>query len=264
VRRLSYRQVLELVSGKPVDELILVGGQAINAWAEALGIADDHEEGLYGAAVSDDIDFLGLAPAAIKLADAIGGEVKVAGMDSHTPNAAVVTFDFDGETNTIDVLHSLQGFSEADLREVRKWAATPELPEALENKLRVMHPLHCLQAQLENVYGSLNRRERNDGERSANRLRMLCEITRRTIQRYLDENDIDSARTIIERLYALARTGPALRALATDGINLVTGHPRGEQLGADFLAKRLPQLERYLKDKLEKDERRRHNASTKS
>lgn len=264
MRRLSYRQVIELVSGKPIDELILVGGQAINAWAEALGLANEHEEGLYGAAVSDDIDFLGLAPAAIKLADAIGGEVKVAGIDSHTPNAAVVTFDVDGETNTIDVLHSLQGFSEADLQEVRKWAATPELPEALENRLRVMHPLHCLQAQLENVYGSLNRRERDDGERSANRVRMLCEITRRAIQRYLDGNDADSARASIERLYALARTGPALRALAADGIDLVAGHSRDAQLGPDFVAKRLPQLERYLKDKLERDERRRQNASDKS
>ena len=179
MRRLSFRQVLELVSGKPVDELILVGGQAINAWAEALGIASEHEEGLYGAAVSDDIDFLGLAPAAIGLSDAIGGRVQIATIDSHTPNAAVVSFDFAGETNTIDVLHSLQGFSDADLAEVRKWAATPELPAAIDNKLRVMHPLHCLQAQLENIYGSLNRRERGDGPRSANRLRLLCEIARR-------------------------------------------------------------------------------------
>lgn len=261
MRRLSYRQVLELVSGKPVDELILVGGQATNAWAEVLGIASESAEGLYGAALSDDIDFLGLAPAAIKLAKAIGGDLKVAGMDSHTPNAAVVTFDFGGETNTIDVLHSLQGFSEGDLQEVREWAATPEMPGALENKLRVMHPLHCLQAQLENVYGVLNRREKADGKRSASRVRLLCEIGRRTIHRYLDDREIDSARRMIERLYELAHSGPALRARTTDGIDLVEGHSRDAKLGVDFLEKRLPQLERHLKDKLEKDERRRRNTS---
>lgn len=261
MRRLSYRQVIELVSGKPVDELILVGGQAINAWAEALGIATEYEEGLYGAAVSDDIDFLGLAPAAIKLANAIGGDVKVAGMDDHTPNAAVVTFDFDGETNTIDVLHSLKGFSDSGLQEVRDWAATPEMPAALDNKLRVMHPLHCLQAQLENVYGSLNRREEVGGERSANRVRMSCEIARRTINRYLDEAAVESARLMVERLYKLAPSRPALRARATDGIDLVEGHSRDAKLGGDFLEKRLPQLERYLKRKLEKAERRRLNTS---
>lgn len=259
MRRLSYRKVLELVSGKPVDELILVGGQAINAWAEALGVASADEEGLYGAAVSDDIDFLGLAPAAIRLADAIEGRVQVAAIDSHTPNAAVVSFDFDGETNTIDVLHSLQGFGEADLAEVRRWAATPELSAAIDNKLRVMHPLHCVQAQLENVYGSLNRREQADGLRSANRLRLLCEIARRTIRRYLDEGDTDSARAMIERLYALARSAPALRARAMDGIDLVEGHPRDARFGEEFLNKRLPQLERYLGQKLVRDERRRRN-----
>jgi len=263
VRRLSYRQVLELVAGKPVDELILVGGQAANAWAEALGIASEYEEGLYGAALSDDIDFLGLAPAAIKLAKALGGEVKVAAMDSHTPNAAVVTFAFDGESNTIDVLHSLQGFSTGGLQEVRDWAATPELPGALENKLRVMHPLHCLQAQLENVYGSLNRRDEDGGERSANRVRMLCEIVRRTIHRYLDEDAPASARLMIERLYELARSRPALRARTADGIDFVEGHSRDAKLGGDFLETRLSQLERYLKIKLEKDERRRLNTSRK-
>lgn len=256
MRRLSYRQVLEIVSGKPVEELILVGGQATNAWAEALGIASESAEGLYGAALSDDIDFLGLAPAAISLARAIGGEVKVAAIDSHTPNAAVVTFDLEGETNTIDVLHSLQGFSDRDLEEVRKWAAVPEMPQAVENRLRVMHPLHCLQGQLENVYGVLNRREKKDGERNANRVRMLCEIARRTLQRYLDEEAIASGRATIERLYELARTEPALRARAVDGIDLVEGLPLDARLGGEFLEKRVPQLERYLKEKREKHGRR--------
>lgn len=261
MRRLSYRQVLEIVSGKPVDELILVGGQATNAWAEALGIASDSAEGLYGVAISDDIDFLGFAPAAISLAKAIGGKVKVAAIDSHTPNAAVVTFDLDGETNTIDVLHSLQGFSERDLEEVRKWAAVPEMPQALENRLRVMHPLHCLLGQLENVYGVLNRREKGDGERNANRVRMLCEIARRTIQRYLDEGDADSARLMIERLYERARTEPALRARTMDGTDLVEGLPLDARLGGAFLEKRVPQLERYLKEKREKHGRRTRHAS---
>jgi hypothetical protein len=177
--------------------------------------------------------------------------------------ASVPIPDFDGEKNTIDVLHSLQGFSEGGLQEVRSWAATPEVPAPLENKLRVMHPLHCLQAQLENVYGSLNRREREDGERNANRVRLLCEIARRTVQRYLDEGDIDSARLMIERLYELARSRPALRARVTDGINLVEGHALDAKLGVDFLEKRVPQLQRYLNDKLEKDERRRLNVSKK-
>ena len=249
MRRLSYRRVLELVSGKPIDELILVGGQATNAWAEALGIASENEEGLYGAALSGDIDFLGLAPAAIQLAKALGADVEVATADSHTPNAACIIFDADGEKQTIDVLHSLQGFSTDELREVRDWAAIPEMPQAVESKLRVMHPLHCLQSQLENVYGSLNRRERSDGKRAVRRIELLGEIVLRTVRHYLDAHEGDSARKMIERLYELARTRPALRATAIDGIDFVKDLPRDARLGAEFLEKRLPQLERYLDGK---------------
>lgn len=263
MRRLSYRHVLELVSGKPIEELILVGGQATNAWAEALGIASENEEGLYGAALSGDIDFLGLAPAAIQLAKALGADVEVATAGSHTPNAACIIFDAEGGKQTIDVLHSLQGFSTGDLEEVRAWAAIPELLQAVESRLRVMHPLHCLQSQLENVYGSLNRRERSDGQRAARRIELLGEIVRRTVQHYLDENEGDSARKMIERLYELARTRPALRARQQDGIDFVAGMPRDAKLGAEFLEKRLPQLERYLGRKRENDDSRRRNVSKK-
>jgi hypothetical protein len=259
VRRLSYRYVLELVSGKPIEELILVGGQATNAWAEALGIASEDEEGLYGAALSGDIDFLGLAPAAIQLAKALGADVEIATADSHTPNAACIILDTDGAKQTIDVLHSLQGFSTDELQEVRAWAAIPEMPQAAGSKLRVMHPLHCLQSQLENVYGSLNRRERSDGKRAARRIELLGEIVLRTVQRYLHENEGDSARKMIERLHELARTRSALRARQADGIDFVAGLPRDAKLGAEFLEKRLPQLERYLGRKRENDDRRRRN-----
>jgi hypothetical protein len=256
MRRLSYRQVLDLVAGKPVDELILVGGQAVNAWAEALGLADESSAEVYGAALSDDIDFLGLAPAAIALADALGARVAIATMDEHTPNAAVLTFDFEGEKNIIDVLHSLKGFSHAELQRVRDWAAVPEMPEAMQNKLRVMHPAHCLQSQLENVYGVLNRRAGPDGERNANRIRLTCEIGRRTLQRYVDEGEAPSARALFEKVYELARRPPALRALVDDAIDVTAGLCRDPRLGADFLDKRLGQLERYLCSARDKYRRR--------
>ena len=243
-RRLSYRQVLEIVAGKPVQELVLVGGQALNAWAEALGIADHSTEGIYGAALSDDIDFYGMAPAAIALAEALGAAVAVAGMDQHTPNAAVITFDYHGDRNIIDVLHSLQGFSSLDLERVRQWAAVPEMPGAASDKLRVMHPAHCLQSQLENVYGAaLNRRESADGERNANRVRLACEAVRRTLRHYLDSDDAESGRALVELVYSLAGREPALRARASDQIDIAAGFVMDERLGSAFVAKRLPQLE---------------------
>lgn len=256
MRRLSYRQVLEWVAGKPIDELILVGGQALNAWAEALGLADESSAQVYGAALSDDIDFLGLAPAAIALADAMGARVAIATMDDHTPNAAVLTFDFEGAKNIIDVLHSLKGFSHAELQHVRDWAAIPEMPDAMQNKLRVMHPAHCLQSQLENVYGTLNRRAGADGERNANRVRLAGEIVRRALQQYVDDDEAPSARALFEKVYELARRPPALRALSDDAIDITAGLSRDPRLGADFLGRRLVQLERYLVSARDKHRRR--------
>lgn len=246
MRRLSYRQVLELVAGKPVDELILVGGQALNAWAQALDVAGESSAGPHGAALSDDIDFLGLAPAAIALADAMGARVAVATLDDQTPNAALLTFDFEGEKNVIDVLHSLAGFSHAELEQVRAWAAIPEMPAALQSKLRVMHPAHCLQSQLENVYGALNRRAGPDGPRNANRVRLASEIVHRAVTRYLDEGEAPSARAVLEKVHELARRGPGLRAFALDAVDVAAGSSRDPRLGDDFLGKRVPQLERYL------------------
>lgn len=255
MKRLSYRQVLEIVSDKPVGELILVGGQALNAWAEALGLTDEFAEGVYGAALSDDIDFLGLAPAAIALADALGAEVKLAQFDDHTPNTAVVTFDFEGERSVIDVLGSLQGFSALELERVRAWAAIPEMPVALNNKLRVMHPVHCLQSQLENVYGlALNRRESADGEGNAKRVRLAHEVARRTILRYLDDEEPGSARAAIEHVYELAKRQPALRARATDGILVTDGLSTDDRLGLDFQEKLLPQLNGRLAKAIGKHE----------
>lgn len=260
MRRLSYRQVLEIVSGKPVEELILVGGQALNAWAEALGVASDNAEGLYGAALSDDIDFLGLAPAAIALAEALEADVAVATMDDHTPNAAIVTFDYDGEQNQIDVLHSLQGFSHLELEQVRRWAAVPIMPNAGRGALRVMHAVHCLQSQLENVYGSLNRRADADGARNANRVRLAAEVVRRTIPRYLDDNDAGSGRAVVEKVYEFARARPALRALTQDGIDITQSVVGDERLGADFVGKRLPQLRKYFQTATEKYRKRLERA----
>lgn len=245
MKRLSYRQVLEIIKDKPVEELILVGGQALNAWGEAFAIADEFPDGLYGAALSNDIDFLGMAPAAIAFADALGrhAEVKVATLDDSTPNSAVVIFDFEGVKNTIDFLHALQGFSLLELQRVREWAAIPEISKVINNRLKVMHPIHCLQSQLENVYGqALNRRESSDGERNANRVRLAHEVAKRTVIRYLDEGDPGSAQHTVEYAHGLAVRAPALRAEAVDGIFIADALADDERLGHAFQEKRRPQL----------------------
>jgi len=128
-RRLSFADVLAVVEKVPdLSGIVLVGGQALNFWAETLGIATADAAGVYGPALSDDIDFLGSARAALAFGAATGGKVDVAGWESaHSPNTALVTLDIDGESHLIDFLSSMKGFSPEELERVRANIARREL-----------------------------------------------------------------------------------------------------------------------------------------
>ena len=82
--------------------MMLVGGQALNYWAETLGIADARSTGIYGPATSEDIDIMGSVKAVRAFAQAVGGKPHIAGFDdSHSPNSGVVT---QGEAHSVDFL----------------------------------------------------------------------------------------------------------------------------------------------------------------
>lgn len=126
--------------------------------------------GLYGPALSNDIDFLGSARAALAFGAATGGKVAVAGWESaHSPNTALVTLDIDGESHLIDFLTSMKGFSAEELERVRSWAAPLRLGREAPRPMPVMHPAHCLEAQLrrelERAIEIYDRRHRSPAER---------------------------------------------------------------------------------------------------
>lgn len=107
-----------------------------------------------------------------------------------------------------------------------------------------MHPGHCLQSQLENVYGTaLNRREAPDGERNAARVRLACEAVRRTLLHYLEGGDAESGRALVELVFSLAGRDPALRARSTDQLDITAGLAIDQRLGSVFVEKRFPQLQ---------------------
>jgi hypothetical protein len=112
----------------------------------------------------------------------LSGIPHVAGFDdSHSPNSGVVTFDFQGETHSIDFLAQMAGFKPLELPAVLKCPLTVPLCNISTAPLSVMHPMHCLQAQLENIYGAtLNRRASAYGERYVSRVRLAMEARRAT------------------------------------------------------------------------------------
>jgi hypothetical protein len=248
-RRLSFGDVLAVIERVPdLAGIVLVGGQALNFWAERLGIATPDSQGPYGPALSDDIDFLGPAAAALAFGEALGGEVAVAGMDdAHSPNTALVTLDIEGEAHLIDFLGAMKGFSARELERVRQWAVPLRMPRGSPRPLYVMHPVHCLEAQLENIYGrALNRRDDPGGERYVGRVHLAIEACRRIGERYLSDAQTRSALRLAEKVHELSLLPSAMRARFQDQVYVERGIPDGPQMPADFREKRLPQLQGHL------------------
>jgi hypothetical protein len=244
-RRLAFRDVLTVVERVPdLKGIVLVGGQALNFWAERLNLATAEGSGPFGAALSDDIDFLGSAKAALSLGEATQGRVAIAGMDdAASPNTALVTLDLDGEEHQIDFLAAMMGFTQSGIDQVREWAVPVRMRRGTPTQLFVMHPLHCLQAQLENVYGSkLNRREEQGGERYIARVRLAIEASRQIILITLKEQGDRPALILVEAAFALSMLPAAMRARFLDEVRIEQSIPTDAPLPAKFFEERLPQM----------------------
>ncbi len=252
--RLSIRDVRSVIERIPdLSGIVLVGGQALNYWAEALGIANENSREPYGPALSGDIDFLGPPAAALAFGNAAGGRVKIPGFDdAHSPNTGLVTIDLDGEEHLIDFLGGLKGFSHRELGEARRAAIEVGLVPGKHQPMLVMHPMHCLQSQLENVYGrDLNRRSEPGGDRYVGRVRLAIEACRRITDEYLARNDTRSALKVAEKLHALSLLPAAMRARLEDGVCVDDGITASSAVPRDFLEKRLPQLRRIRERRFE-------------
>jgi hypothetical protein len=144
----------------PENGAFLVGGQALNFWAERY--SEKAPELIdYGPFASKDIDFFGNGAAAAKLAKALGGTVNYPSMDNHTPNSAIVTAVVLGHRIHIDFLLDVAG-PPADKLAKQMVSIDYPLRSAGQNAsvpVGVMHPLHCLQSRASNVI-TLGRKDR--------------------------------------------------------------------------------------------------------
>lgn len=89
------------------DGAFLVGGQALNLWAEYYASAP--ELALYGPYTSKDIDYFGQREAARKLARQLNGRLRIPRMDDDTPETAQVVATINGAEIQIDFLGHVLG-----------------------------------------------------------------------------------------------------------------------------------------------------------
>ena len=194
-------------------EAVLVGGQALLAWASALAVP-------IGLETTIDIDLLGGRDVVLSAATLLDGKARLATIDDHTPHAGIVLFrDRRGHERQLDVLHDLFG---ATASEVRASAVTV-------GATLLLHPFTALKDKTAQL-GTL----RTD-EHTIRQAKAAVALTRALAIVALDRDEESHAVRRRQALrtntavYGLALTRPGIRAKCDYGVDvlaaLVHDHP---------------------------------------
>ena len=114
---LSFDDIYQFIASLPDSEKVtLVGGQALNFWAE-LYLGDDSElHRKYAPFTSADIDFFGSRNAVLECAEIWDGTAKLPEPFDVSPNSGVIIASSGSETGlVIDFLSSVHGIDNAEL-----------------------------------------------------------------------------------------------------------------------------------------------------
>ncbi len=232
----DVRGVLLRMGDELADRIVLVGGQALAFWESYLLPA-----GIEGGVTSKDIDFIGTRRDVQACALRLGGLARLAGMDDATPNVGVVQFlDDAGFAREIDFLASCFGID--DQRLLRTSVPFELLDDhGPRTRLRVMHPVLCLQGRVSNTMGL-------PGYESSHALRQVA-VAIRCVRAFLEEVLLPEAgaRPVLDWNESIFRfvtknhygRRMVLRHPDLDPFDAVCVDPR---LPAQFLDRRYPQM----------------------
>ena len=217
--------------------VVLVGGQAVAIWTSHL---QDRIEGVLAEVIaSRDIDLLGNASDLRKAGELLGGRVRVAGWDDHTPLTGVAIFlDDDGHERRLDVLESVYGLSSEDLRNTA--IEIDLLVDDGQVRVWVMHPERCMESR---VHNSALPNKQTDLAWRQLRASILC--ARAFSQLLLDERGDAAVRDVLnlnERVFRFAQERPSARIALDRNIEVFDAILDDERLPEKFRTVRLPQM----------------------
>ena len=151
---LAYVDVQQVLAqlGDLGATLVLVGGQALNVWAETY-VKEEPALSRQAPFTSKDIDFQGDHQAARVCADRLNGTSYLGTLDDHSVNTGVVVYvDHRGDKRKIDFIESPLGLK-AD--EVRRLAIPFDVldpnGQPTGTRFLVLHPVHCLESRVYNT-----------------------------------------------------------------------------------------------------------------
>lgn len=230
------------------DKAFIVGGQALNLWAERY--SDVAELAAYGPYTSKDIDYFGQRQAAEKLADALSGKLLIPDSDDHTPQTAIVQATIGEQDIEIDFLWHIKGVEASSLeKQAVEMRLTVRIGERTgELRIPIMHPFHCLQSRLANVVdlGRNTDLARRQLEASPIVLReYLCEI--------LDAGGQKHVTGVLQALYDYLISDPngrkAHREMKNDPADILDRFQDDERLDERWREKSLRSMRRTLAER---------------
>ena len=225
------------------EDAILIGGQALNVWAEYYA-EKDPSLNTHSPFFSHDIDFLGGRTTAEQIHEAWKGKITRPSEASRTPLIAKLEFRLDdGRRVIMDFLDETAGFKNDS---VRKEARATQNPYT-QTTLKVLHPMHCMASRIVNTYGALDRRSRQYSVHEIRRTQLSIKVLSHYISdlfRTQEETLHEEAYRLIDYTAGFAIESPAKRAYHMDKVDVLDAIPTDPQLGMSeaFLNERYPRI----------------------
>lgn len=241
---LTFEDIYSFIESLPDSEAItLIGGQALNFWAE-LYFHDDINFGMnYGPFTSMDIDFLGGKNEILDCAKIWGGEAKLSDPFDASPNSGIVIIPLKSDERfVIDFLSSVHGLTDNEILKQR-------IKVCYKNaEFYVIHPLHCLKSRVINVV-SLNRTDTI----SLNRVKIAIEVVKKRIKHLIEANIKRQALKECESVFRFAiNTMLGIKLFIDYNLDIFDAIPKDYRLGKMFMKKRYPQMKQILYSKRSK------------
>jgi hypothetical protein len=205
--------------------------------------------------VSRDIDFLGNAADLQRAGKLLGGRVRVAGWEDHTPLAGAAMFlDSDGHKRRLDFLENVYGMNSDDIRSTA--IEVDLLPgEDRQVPVWVMHPERCMESR---VHNSALPNKQTDLAWRQLRASILC--ARAFSQLLFDERGETAVRDVLnlnERIFRFAQGDRCARLALDRGIEAFDAVLDDERLPEKFRTLRLPQMQERIRALRERQRERR-------
>ena len=187
IDNLSEEDFLFILTAAEKIDGVVIGGQALNLWADVLLSYDEYES--LGPFTSKDLDFWGTQAAAEELAKTLDGKVLLPEKWDSGPSEAAVIVTLTGKNHQIDFLKIVCGL---DTKAFLKRASEIELKGV---NIALLHPLDVLKSREAGV-----RLLKRVDPGAIRQLRAAPIITHHFIETLLDDGQVFAAQDVVAEM----------------------------------------------------------------